>query len=92
MRSRFSAFAVGDVTYLLATWHPDTRPPSLELDAERSWYRLDILSTSGGSPFETTGVVEFEAYYRSPDGADSQHEVSRFVRDDGRWLYVDGTR
>ncbi len=92
MRSRFSAFAVSDPDYLLATWHPSTRPAELELDAERRWYRLDILSTSGGSPFETAGTVEFEAYYRSPGGAGSQHEVSRFVREDGRWFYLDGTR
>ncbi len=92
MRSRFSAFAVGDPDYLLATWHPSTRPSVLELDAERRWYRLDIIATSAGSPFETTGTVEFEAYYRSPGGAGSQHEVSRFVCEDGLWLYVDGTR
>lgn len=92
MRSRFSAFAVGDPDYLLASWHPSTRPAELELDAERRWYRLDIIATSGGTPFETTGVVEFEAYYRSPEGAGSQHEVSRFVRENGSWLYVDGTR
>ncbi len=92
MRSRFSAFAVGNPDYLIATWHPTTRPTELELDADRRWYRLDIIATIGGSPFETTGTVEFEAYYRSPAGAGSQHEVSRFVREDGRWLYVDGTR
>ncbi len=91
MRSRFSAFAVSDAAYLIATWHPNTHPTELELDADRRWYRLDILATNGGSPFETTGTVEFEAYYRSPDGAGSQHEVSRFVREDGHWLYVDGT-
>ncbi len=92
MRSRFSAFAVGDPGYLNATWHPSTRPAELELDADRRWYRLDILSTNGGSPFETTGTVEFEAYYRSPLGAGSQHEISRFIREDGRWFYLDGTR
>lgn len=92
MRSRFSAFAVGDPDYLLATWHPSTRPTELELDAERRWYRLDVIGTSGGSPFESTGTVEFEAYYRSPSGAGSQHETSRFVREGGRWFYVDGTR
>ncbi len=92
MRSRFSAFAVDDADYLSATWHPSTRPTELELDADRRWYRLDILATSGGSPFERTGTVEFEAYYRSPGGAGSQHEVSRFVREDGRWFYLDGMR
>ena len=92
MRSRFSAFAVGEPHYLIATWHSSTRPSELKLDDDRRWYRLDILSTSGGSPFETTGTVEFEAYYRSTAGAGSQHETSRFVREAGRWFYVDGTR
>lgn len=92
MRSRFSAFAVGDPDYLLATWHPSTRPGSLELDSDRRWYRLDILATRGGSPFETDGVVEFEAFYRTPDGSGSQHEASRFSREGGRWFYLDGTR
>ena len=92
MRSRFSAFAVGDPDYLLATWHSSSRPSELELDADRRWYRLDILGTSGGGPFETSGTVEFEAHYRAPTGAGSQHEVSRFLREDGRWFYLAGTR
>jgi SEC-C motif-containing protein len=91
MRSRFSAFAVSDADYLLATWHASTRPSSLELD-DRRWYRLDIRATRAGGPFETDGVVEFEAFYRTSAGAGSQHETSRFVREGGRWFYVDGTR
>ena len=91
MRSRFSAFAVGDVSYLLATWHPSTRPATLDLDADRRWYRLEILSTHAGGPFDTTGVVEFEAFYRAPSGAGSQREVSRFERAGSAWTYLDGT-
>ncbi len=92
MRSRFSAFAVGDPAYLLATWHPSTRPASLDLDADQRWYRLDVLATREGGPFETSGVVEFEAFHRSPSGRGSQHEISRFTREGGRWFYVDGVR
>lgn len=92
MRSRYSAFAVGDPAYLLATWHPSTRPPVLELDDDLTWYRLDVLATRDGGPFDATGVVEFEAFHRSASGRGSQHEVSRFVREDGRWSYVDGVR
>lgn len=92
MRSRFSAFALGEADYLLATWHASTRPSSLDLDDDLRWYRLDIIATREGGPFDTTGVVEFEAFYRSPAGAGSQHEVSRFVREDGLWFYLDGTR
>lgn len=93
MRSRFSAFAVGDVDYLLTTWHPTTRPASLELDEDLRWYRLDVLATRGGGPFETEGVVEFEAFHRTSGGpSGTQHETSRFTREDGQWLYVDGVR
>ncbi len=90
MRSRYSAFATGDVDHLLRTWHASTRPAELELDPELRWYRLDVLATSRGGLLDSAGTVEFRAYHRSPDGAGSQHEVSRFVREDGAWLYVDG--
>lgn len=89
MRSRFSAYAVGDVTYVRATWHPRTCPRDLALDPDVRWYRLDVHATERGGLLDTDGTVEFTAYYRAPDGAGSQHEVSRFVRESGRWLYVD---
>jgi SEC-C motif-containing protein len=92
MRSRFSAFAVGDVPYLQATWHASTRPATLELDGDVRWYRLDVIRTAQGGPFETSGTVEFEAFYRSPSGPGSQHELSRFVREGGHWFYVDAAR
>ncbi|MBU1251928.1 MAG: YchJ family protein [Microcella pacifica] len=88
MRSRFSAFAVGDADYLIASWHPSTRPSTLELDTELRWYRLDIIGRSAGGPLDREGRVEFEAFYRSPDGAGSQRENSRFVREDGHWYYL----
>jgi SEC-C motif-containing protein len=90
MRSRYSAFAVGDVDYLLHTWHPSTRPDELELDDGVRWYRLDILARAGGGLGEREGTVEFTARYKTAGGpAGEQHELSRFVRDDGRWFYVD---
>ncbi|WP_349904740.1 YchJ family protein [Parafrigoribacterium humi] len=89
MRSRFSAFAIGDVAYLLETWHPRTRPPELELDPLLRWYRLDILAVSDGGILASSGTVEFRAYYRSPAGNGEQHELSRFVKERGRWFYVD---
>ncbi|GAB3008057.1 YchJ family protein [Amycolatopsis acidiphila] len=88
MRSRFSAFAVGDTGYLLASWHPSTRPASLNLDPGQRWTRLDVLATTGGSPFHTTGTVEFRAHYREEGGRGSMHERSTFTREGGRWLYV----
>ena len=91
MRSRFSAFAVGDVEYVRRTWHPTTRPRDLTLDDDVRWYRLDVLATSRGGIGDTEGTVEFRAFYRAPGGAGSQHEVSRFVREGDQWLYLDGT-
>lgn len=88
MRSRFSAFAVGDSAYLLRSWHPDTRPPALQLDPRQRWTRLEVLGTTGGSPFHTTGTVEFRAHYRTPDGPGSVRENSEFARVDGRWVYT----
>lgn len=91
MRSRFSAFAVGDAAYLRATWHRSTRPTDVDLDPDVRWRRLDVLATSAGGPFDTAGTVEFRATYRDADGPGTLHEVSRFVREDGAWSYVDGS-
>lgn len=86
MRSRFSAFAVGEVAHLIRTWHPDTRPPRLLLDASIEWTQLEVLATSGGGMLDTEGTVEFRAVFSGGE----QHEVSRFERVDGIWLYVSG--
>jgi SEC-C motif-containing protein len=88
MRSRFSAFALGDAGYLLRSWHPSTRPADLELDQGLRWYRLDIERTERGGPFDTDGVVAFTAYYKGTERG-SLHEVSRFVRDGRDWYYLD---
>jgi SEC-C motif domain protein len=90
MRSRYSAFALGETGYLLTTWHPRSRPASLDLDPELRWTGLDVLATIGGSPLETEGTVECRAHYVAGDEAGAQHERSRFLREDGRWRYVDG--
>jgi SEC-C motif-containing protein len=91
MRSRYSAFVVGDERYLLSSWHPRTRPASLDLDPELRWYRLDILSTRNGGLLDDEGLVEFRAFYRSADARGDQHEVSRFARDGRAWKYLDAT-
>lgn len=92
MRSRFSAFATDNSEYLLDSWHASTRPDSLELDRSLTWFRLDILSASGGGLLDSTGAVEFEAFYReeTPTGRvrGSQQERSSFVKEGGRWYYV----
>ena len=88
MRSRFTAFAVGDADYLLHSWHPGTRPRTLDLDDSLDWYRLDIHSAGGGTPFEKTGDVEFTAYYCADGRRETLREHSRFERVDGEWKYV----
>jgi SEC-C motif-containing protein len=90
MRSRYSAFVVGDAGYLLATWHPATRPAALDLDADVRWTGLDVLTTTGGSLLAAEGTVEFRASYVRDGRAGAQHENSRFLREDGRWYYLDG--
>jgi SEC-C motif domain protein len=90
MRSRYSAFATGDAAYLLATWHPRTRPRTLDLEGDRRWTGLDVLAVSEGSLLDQEGTVEFRAHYREAGGAGAQHENSRFLRNGGQWRYLDG--
>jgi SEC-C motif-containing protein len=91
MRSRFSAFALGNAGYLLTSWHCDTRPKRLELDDTVTWRRLQIVDTESGGPDDDTGVVEFRAQYVQEGGRHILHERSRFTRTrDGAWRYVDG--
>ena len=90
MRSRYAAFAVGDQAYLLATWHPTTRPASLALDPGRRWIFLEVVGTGRGGMLDTDGTVEFRAHYRLDGRSGTQQELSRFVREDGRWYYLDG--
>ena len=91
MRSRFAAFRDGDVAWLLASWHPSTRPADLSLDDGVRWRGLQIVDTEGGGETDDEGTVEFRATYLSDGAHGVLHERSRFVREAGRWLYVDGT-
>jgi SEC-C motif domain protein len=90
MRSRYSAFVLGDPAYLLATWHPSTRPRRLDLDGDVRWTGLEVLATTGGSLLAAEGTVEFRAHYVVGGREGAQHENSRFSRDGGQWRYVDG--
>lgn len=90
MRSRYSAFVLHDVSYLLATWHPDTRPRCLTLDSDQRWLGLKVKRVEAGGVGDPTGVVEFVARYKIAGRGYRLHEVSRFSYIDGAWLYVDG--
>ncbi|TDB86095.1 hypothetical protein E1091_16540, partial [Micromonospora fluostatini] len=89
MRSRFSAFAVGDLDHLLRSWHSSTRPAGLRLDPGQRWVRLEVLDTARGGLLDSAGTVEFRAHYRAAGQPGTLHERSRFVREDGRWVYLD---
>ena len=95
MRSRYSAYALAQgrgpttravLEYLMQTWHPSTAPGDLELGPLK-WTGLEIVheETQGDA-----GVVEFVAHYKVNGKGEKLHEVSRFVRQDGAWRYVDG--
>ena len=86
MRSRYSAFVLGLIDYLVATWHVSTAPGDLELQSAK-WLGLEVrhTATSGDA-----GVVEFVARYRVDGRGQRIHETSRFIRENGRWYYIDG--
>ena len=86
MRSRYSAYVIGLLDYLLATWHASSSPGDLELPPVK-WLGLEVrhAQTAGDA-----GVVEFVARCREGGRAQRLHETSRFVREDGRWYYIDG--
>ncbi|MDA2805071.1 YchJ family protein [Nocardiopsis suaedae] len=90
MRSRYTAFVLGDSAYLKKSWHPTTRPRRLDLDPAMEWEGLEILSATGGTAFHTDGTVEFRASYRHGGSTGALHENSRFTRHEGQWTYVDG--
>ena len=86
MRSRYSAYVVGQIDYLLATWHASTAPGELEL-APVKWLGLELRHAAQTGD---AGVVEFVARCRVNGRAQRMHEISRFMRVDGRWYYIDG--
>jgi SEC-C motif-containing protein len=89
MRSRYSAFVLGLHDYLLATWHPSTRPDRLDPEPPGlKWLGLEVRSASSQDADHAT--VEFIARNKVAGRAYRLHETSRFVRDGGRWFYVDG--
>jgi SEC-C motif domain protein len=89
MRSRYSAYVLGLTDYLLATWHPDTRPAIIDPDPPGlQWLGLEVRRHMRVDDNHAT--VEFVARSKLGGRAHRLHETSRFVREGGRWYYVDG--
>lgn len=89
MRSRYTAFVLCNEPYLLATWHATQRPKSIAFDRNQKWLGLKIVDTAQRG--ENSAEVEFIARYRIGGGSAARlHERSRFVKEEGCWLYVDG--
>lgn len=91
MRSRYTAFVLLDEAYLLATWHPSTRPATLGIARETprpQWQGLKIKQHQLQD--KTHATVEFVARHKVAGRAYRMHEVSQFVLENGRWFYVTG--
>jgi SEC-C motif-containing protein len=92
MRSRYTAYALGDEKYLLETWHQTTRPQTLNLARQSTikWIDLKILNHSVDASNPARASVEFVARYKQTGRAGKMQELSDFVNEDGRWFYIDG--
>jgi SEC-C motif-containing protein len=90
MRSRYTAFVLCDADYLLATWHTDTRPKSIEFHPRQRWLGLRVRHTESGMENDPDGTVEFVARFKIDGRGHRLHERSRFVKEQNRWFYLDG--
>ncbi|MFC1750029.1 YchJ family protein [Pseudomonadota bacterium] len=87
MRSRYSAYVKRETDYILETWHEDTRPKTMELEADVQWLGVKVGDASEDGD---EGFVEYIARFKHGGKGQRLHERSRFVRETGQWLYVDG--
>lgn len=95
MRSRYTAYASQNATYLVSTWHPDKRVPNMagllsESFHDTQWLSLTVTLCNHGS-HDNEGFVTFFARYLENGRPASLYECSRFLREDQRWYYIDGT-
>jgi SEC-C motif-containing protein len=95
MRSRYAAYALGEIDYILNTHDPETAKDvdrgNTELWSKNSrWLSLEILSTDKGQPGDTEGTVEFVARYKLKGVTVSHRERATFRKNAGRWVFVDG--
>ena len=92
MRSRYAAHVRLDAAYLSTTWQVANRPALIELDTDVEWLGLEVHRCERGQALDADGIVEFTATYERAGKTVEMREISRFTRDAGRWVYVDGIR
>lgn len=96
MRSRYSAYVIGDVNYILNTHHASTRPSKERKNILRwtksvNWQRLEVVATQNGLEKDLTGEVEFKAFFEESGKLECIHENSYFVKENKQWFYKTGT-
>jgi SEC-C motif domain protein len=93
MRSRFSAYKLDLTDYIQLTWENSTRPKKNKLNfggEKIDWLKLEIVDVKKGEASDSKGIVEFKAYFQKDGEEQTLHEISRFVKNNGRWVYLDG--
>lgn len=96
MRSRYTAYTLAEVDYIIHTTHPSTRSQYNSIAVKEwavssTWKKLEIISRDKGASEDAIGYVEFKAYYSNEAGKDYiHHEYSTFKKVDGNWFFVEG--
>ena len=95
MRSRYTAYALGNVDWIVESQSPDglqfvDRKATEDWSKRATWHRMEVLDTQQGGPDDTEGFVDFKAYYTIGGEDVTHHEVASFRKEDGRWYFVDG--
>ncbi len=95
MRSRYTAFTMANVDYLMCSHHSTTRPDKERKSIEKwaksvKWMGLTVLKTQSGEANDEVGYVEFKAFFMENGKPEQIHETSLFQRENGKWVYVSG--
>ncbi len=90
MRARYSACALLNEDFMMASWLPKTCPFALSLEPATRWLGLQVKNVRAGGAEDESGEVEFVARYKINGKAGRLHEISRFGRHNGHWVYIDG--
>ena len=96
MRARYTAFTRAEIDFIISSIHSSKRdehdPKSIRKWATGAqWLGLEIIATSGGGPDDDAGEVTFKARFREKDRRQEHFELATFQKEDGKWVFVDGT-